>query len=124
MLFADVVWLEATVGRLDAEDVPLDNVVVGSGPRVAGAWLEVGDSLLFVAEGGSSSSESESSDDEPADEGLLSGESGLSGPSSISFSSFSFLSFSDLVKSVLLGSSACHLLIFAAILIGEGRRSW
>lgn len=60
--------------------------MVGSGPRV---WTGRDDAPDFIGEGGSSSSsDSESSledDPPPTVEGLLNGESGLSGPSSSSF---------------------------------------
>jgi hypothetical protein len=69
-----------------------------------GACSPEGGTLFSVGEGGSSSSESESSLSElaPADDALLRGESGLSGPSSSSSSS----SFSPPSGSSSSGSSA------------------
>lgn len=65
----------------------IEGGMVGSGPRV---WTGRDDAPDSIGEGGSSSSsDSESSlEDEPPPtvEGLLNGESGLSGPSSSSFS--------------------------------------
>jgi hypothetical protein len=53
--------LGITRGWFDATGSP-DVVEVETGPRVPGAWLDTGDSLLFVAECGSSLSESSSSE--------------------------------------------------------------
>lgn len=74
------VALELDVGNdaVLATDVEIDVNVCG------GAWPVVPGGLLSSGEGGSSSSESELSDGDeaPTVEGLLSGESGLSRPSS------------------------------------------
>jgi hypothetical protein len=88
ILLAPVVTCNAGMA---AAVLDTEGAVVGSGPRVwtgrDGAPLSFKDEApLFFGDGGSSSSsdsESSLSDDPPTVEGLLNGESGLSGPSSL-----------------------------------------
>jgi hypothetical protein len=100
-----------------------------------GACSPEGGTLFSVGEGGSSSSESESSLSElaPADDALLRGESGLSGPSSSSF--FSPPSGSSSSGSSALGCSegagagtlvalvACRRTRLGTTITGDGRLS-
>lgn len=82
--------------------------------NVGGAWLDVPDEVLPWGDGDSSSSESELSDEDepPAVEGLLSGESGLSGPSPPS-----------LPGPTAPRPASCRFACVAKILMGFGRRS-
>jgi hypothetical protein len=75
--------LSVALGRLVADEAGRD---IGMDPPDADACDAAGRVLFPAGEGGSSSSESESSlsEDAPTVDGLLEGESGLSGPSSSS----------------------------------------
>jgi hypothetical protein len=90
LLLCDVMFT-VSAGIVDAKlllapiDANIDEALVAGATSV---FMAVGDALLFTGDAGSSSSsESESSlSDPPTVDGLLAGESGLSGPSSSSSS--------------------------------------
>src|SRR5690242_1863725 len=77
------VWLDAVGEACELEMGASKALDIAAGVDVNAAWLEVF-ALLSLGDGGSSSSESELSPGEgtPVVDGLLPGESGLSGPSS------------------------------------------
>jgi hypothetical protein len=83
-------------------------------------------SSSFFSSSSSSSEESESSLDEPAPavEGLLSGESGLSGPSSSSSSSSPAGGIAEPVGAEVVVLVACRRTRLGKIWTGDGRRSW
>ena len=85
---AEVNWNDGRDGDAVLLSDDRRGALVESGPRV---WIGWDSDLLSDGDGSSSSSESESSpsDSSPTVEGLLNGESGLSGPSSSSSSSSS-----------------------------------
>jgi hypothetical protein len=116
--------LEIAIGMLAADEGGMDGSI--GWPDIA-ACEAGGGAPLSTGDGGSSSSESESSLSEPAPtvEGLLSGESGLSGPSSSSSSSGSSTSgISDAAAAgALLAVVACLRTRRGTILTGVGRLS-
>ena len=94
----------------DGNDVVLEVVA-----EVEEAWLGADDELLSLGDGGSSSSEPElpAGDGAPVVDGLLPGESGLSGPSS---------GTSALPGPTAPRPASCRFVRIADTWIGEGRR--
>lgn len=106
------VWLDAVGGAWELEMGASKALDIVAGVDVDEAWLEVF-ALLSFGDGGSSSSESELSPVEgtPVVDGLLPGESGLSGPSS------------SLPGPIAPRPASCRLAGVARTCMGVGRRS-
>jgi hypothetical protein len=121
LLLGDVMFT-VSAGTVDAKlllapiDVGIDEALVAGATSV---FMAVEDALLFTSDAASSSSESESESesslsDPPTVDGLLAGESGLSGPSS------SFSSRADIV----LATGPPRGTFLGTTFTGDGRRSW
>lgn len=109
---------DVVAASLSPDDVGIDGAAVGSGPRVwTGLPVDVAVAPLCTGEGGSSSSsDSESSLSDmspPTVDGLLNGESGLSGPSSSS----------PAATGIVLAIGSSRRTRLGKILTGDGRRS-